>query len=175
MFLQHFFMVLYYYIFGGTMNIYDFKIEDINGKIKDFSQYKGKILLIVNTATKCGFTPQYKELQELYDRYREKGFEILDFPCNQFANQAPEDETEIKNFCNSVYNTSFTQFMKVNVNGENEHPLYTYLKKQKPGILSSKIKWNFTKFLIDRNGKVTDRFSPTTPPKNLEKYIKKLI
>jgi glutathione peroxidase len=133
------------------------------------------VLLVVNTATGCGFTPQYEGLQELYDKYQDKGFEILDFPCNQFGNQAPGSEDEIVSFCQLNYGVSFKQFAKIEVNGENEAPLYTYLKKQQGGILGSKIKWNFTKFLVDRDGNVIDRFAPTVTPDKIEDRIKELL
>ncbi len=133
------------------------------------------MLLVVNTATGCGFTPQYEGLQELYDKYQDKGFEILDFPCNQFGNQAPGSEDEIVSFCQLNYGVSFKQFAKIEVNGENEAPLYTYLKKQQGGILGSKIKWNFTKFLVDRDGNVIDRFAPTVTPDKIEDRIKELL
>ncbi len=157
------------------MSIYDFKMKDAKGNEVDFSTYKGKVLLIVNTATGCGFTPQYEGLQNLYDKYNEKGFEILDFPCNQFGNQAPGTDEEIVSFCTLKYNTTFKQFSKIEVNGKNEAPLYTYLKSQKGGLLSSAIKWNFTKFLVDRDGKVVDRFAPTDTPAKIEEKIASLL
>ena len=132
------------------MNIYEFKVKDINGKEVALSKYKGKVMLIVNTATHCGFTPQYEGLEKLYKDYHKQGLEILDFPCNQFANQAPESDKEIANFCAMHYKTSFQTFAKINVNGRNTDPLYKYLKKQKGGILGGRIKWNFTKFLVDQ-------------------------
>lgn len=157
------------------MSIYDFKVKDINGATVDLSEYKGKVLLIVNTATGCGFTPQYEGLQELYEKYQAQGFEILDFPCNQFANQAPGTEDEIVDFCQSRYGITFPQFAKIKVNGEGEEPLYTYLKKQKSGVMGSNIKWNFTKFLVDRNGNVVARFAPTMVPEKIEAKVKELI
>lgn len=157
------------------MDIYSYKVKDAKGESVSMSDYKGKVLLIVNTATGCGFTPQYKGLQELYDKYQEQGFEILDFPCNQFGNQAPGTEDEIQSFCELKYKTTFKLFHKISVNGKNEEPLYTFLKSQKGGLFGSKIKWNFTKFLIDRNGKVVGRFSPTTKPEKLEDKIKVLL
>jgi glutathione peroxidase len=134
------------------MNIYDFTVRDIKGQNTSLNCFKGKVLLIVNTATGCGFTPQYAGLQKLYDDYRVKGFEILDFPCNQFGHQAPGTEDEINNFCTLNYHTTFPRFAKIEVNGENEHPLYKYLKSQQKGIVTANIKWNFTKFLVDRKG-----------------------
>ena len=154
------------------MNIYDFNLKDAEGKEVSLSDYKGKVLLIVNTATGCGFTPQYEGLEKLYKKYQEQGLEILDFPCNQFGNQAPGTEGEIVSFCQLNYGVSFKQFAKVEVNGENESPLFSYLKSQKGGLMGSKIKWNFTKFLVDSNGKVIERFSPTATPDNMEEKIK---
>ena len=132
------------------MNIYDFTVKGIKGEQVNLADYKNKVLLVVNTATGCGFTPQYEGLQNLYDKYHAQGFEILDFPCNQFGAQAPGTEEEIVSFCQLNYSVSFPQFAKINVNGEGEEPLYTYLKSQKGGVFGSKIKWNFTKFLVDR-------------------------
>lgn len=157
------------------MELYDYKVKDNKGNLLDMKQYEGKVLLIVNTATGCGFTPQYNGLQDLYDKYKDKGFEILDFPCNQFGHQAPGDSDEIATFCTMRYGITFQQFNKVDVNGKNEEPLYTYLKKQKNGIMGNKIKWNFTKFLIDRNGNVVERFAPTVEPIKIEEYISKLL
>ena len=133
------------------------------------------ILLIVNTATGCGFTPQFEGLQDLYEKYQAQGFEILDFPCNQFGNQAPGSDEEITDFCNSRYGITFQQFAKIDVNGENEAPLFTYLKSQKTGLMGSKIKWNFTKFLVDRNGKVVGRFAPTTTPEAIDVEVSKQL
>lgn len=155
------------------MNLYEIKIKDMENREIPMNDYKGKVLLIVNTATGCGFTPQYNGLQELYDKYKEQGFEILDFPCNQFAGQAPGSDAEIRDFCQIRYSITFKQFSKINVNGSNESPLYTYLKKQKTGTLGSKIKWNFTKFLVDREGNVVARYGPATKPQTLEKDILK--
>ena len=157
------------------MNIYDFKVENNRGKEISLSDYKGKVLLIVNTATGCGFTPQYKGLEELYEKYRDQGFVVLDFPCNQFGHQAPGTDEEINSFCTLKYDTSFPRFKKIEVNGSNASPLYKWLKKEKGGIFGSAIKWNFTKFLINRDGKVVARYSPTTPPLKIEKEIKKYL
>lgn len=157
------------------MELYDYKVEDNKGNLLDMKQYEGKVLLIVNTATGCGFTPQYNGLQDLYDKYKDKGFEILDFPCNQFGHQAPGDNDEIASFCTMRYGITFQQFNKVDVNGKNEEPLYTFLKKHKNGVMGNKIKWNFTKFLIDREGNVVERFAPTVEPKKIEEYISKLL
>ncbi len=158
------------------MSVYDFTMKDAKGQDVDLSEYKGKVLLIVNTATGCGFTPQYEGLQKLYDTYQSQGFEILDFPCNQFGHQAPGSDEEIVEFCQMKYNTTFRQFSKIEVNGDNEAPLYTYLKSQKSGgLLGKNIKWNFTKFLVDREGKVVDRFGPSETPEKIEASVKKLL
>ncbi|MBE6875808.1 MAG: glutathione peroxidase [Ruminococcus sp.] len=156
-------------------SIYDFTMKDVDGNMIPLSNYKGKVLLIVNTATGCGFTPQYEGLQDLYEKYQEQGLEILDFPCNQFGGQAPGTDEEIVDFCQSRYGVTFKQFSKIEVNGENEAPLYTFLKEQQGGMLGSKIKWNFTKFLVDKNGKVIDRFAPVDKPEKLESKIKELL
>ncbi len=157
------------------MSIYDYKVKDAKGETVDMADYKGKVLLIVNTATGCGFTPQYDGLEKLYADYKDKGFEILDFPCNQFGNQAPGTEEEIVSFCKMKFGTTFKQFAKVEVNGDNEEPLFTYLKSQKKGIGGSKIKWNFTKFLVDREGNVIDRFGSTTTPEKIAGKIEKVL
>ena len=136
------------------MNIYDFKVRSAKGEDVSMADYKGKVLLIVNTATGCGFTPQYEGLQKLYDKYKDKGLEILDFPCNQFGHQAPGTEEEIQEFCTLKYKTTFPLFAKVEVNGKNEEPLFRYLKSQEGGFLGDDIKWNFTKFLVSLNGTV---------------------
>lgn len=158
------------------MSVYSFDVKKIDGTTVSLNDYKGKVLLIVNTASKCGFTPQYTELQALFEKYKDQGLEILGFPCNQFMNQEPGTESEIQSLCQLNYGVSFQMFAKVNVNGKDAHPLFTYLTEQAPGILGLKaVKWNFTKFLVDRNGKVVERFSPSTNPKELEKDIEKLI
>ena len=157
------------------MNIYDFQVKDAKGNLVNLSEYKGKTLLIVNTATGCGFTPQYKGLQALYDKYQAKGFEILDFPCNQFGHQAPGSEDEIHQFCEINYKTTFRLFSKIDVNGKNESPLYPSLKGQKGGFLSKRIKWNFTKFLVDKTGKVVERFAPTATPESIEEKIVNIL
>ena len=180
-------------------NIYDITVLDRKGNEVSLAEYKGKVLLIVNTATRCGFTPQYEELEKIYGECREQGLEILDFPCNQFGQQAPGTEEEIHQFCQLNYGTEFPQFKKIEVNGENEHPLYTLLKQEKgfagfdlnnklgallDNMLSEAdpdyrskpdIKWNFTKFLIDRNGNVVARFEPTTPMDEVENQIKAIL
>ena len=157
------------------MNIYDFKANDYKGNEIYLSEYKGKVLLIVNTATKCGFTPQYTELEELYGKYKEQGFVILDFPCNQFFHQAPGTGEEIHTACVLRFNIAFPQFEKIDVNGKEEHPLYRYLKDNCPVKKGKNIKWNFTKFLVDREGNVVDRFEPTEKPKEFEEKIQKLL
>jgi glutathione peroxidase len=135
-------------------SVYDFKAKTIDGKDQSLGEYKGKVMLVVNTASKCGFTPQYKGLEELYRQYKDKGLVVLGFPCDQFGHQEPGDENEIKNFCSLTYDVSFPLFSKIEVNGPNAHPLYKHLKGEKPGVLGSEaIKWNFTKFLVDKSGK----------------------
>ena len=157
------------------MSIYDYEVKDSNGNIVSLKDYEGKVLLIINTATGCGFTPQYEGLQDLYEKYEEQGFEILDFPCNQFANQAPGTEEEIQSFCQSRYGVTFPMFAKVDVNGKNEEPIFGFLKSQQKGILGQNVKWNFTKFLVDRNGNVVDRFAPTTPAEKLDAKVAALL
>ena len=156
-------------------NVYDFNVKDMDGNDVSLEKYKGKVLLIVNTATGCGFTPHYEPLEEMYKVFKNKGFEILDFPCNQFKNQAPENDQEIDSFCALNFGTKFDRFQKIDVNGENEDPLYTFLKKEEGGILGGKIKWNFTKFLVDREGNVVKRFAPTTKPEKIEEDIESLL
>ena len=179
------------------MSIYDYSIVDRNGKEIDLKEYKDKVLVIVNTATGCGFTPQYEGLEKIYKQYHDKGLEIIDIPCNQFGNQAPGTNDEIHAFCALKYNTSFDQFTKSDVNGENELPLYTYLKEQikndringmknkvamkvvekisKTAKKDGDIKWNFTKFLVDKEGRVVERYSPTFKPEDMEEDINKVI
>ena len=156
-------------------DIYNITVKDNMNNDVSLSEYKGKVLLIVNTATGCGFTPQYEGLEKLYATYKDAGLEILDFPCNQFGHQAPGSDAEIKEFCTLKYNTTFPLFRKIDVNGENESPLYTYLKSQKGGVFGSKIKWNFTKFLVDKDGNVIARFAPTDTPEKIEAKIKELL
>ena len=150
-------------------NIYSFKVKDDKGTEVSLEQYKGKVLLIVNTATRCGFTPQYKDLEAIYEKYNEQGFEILDFPCNQFGGQAPGTIAEIKEFCSTNYNVKFTQFDKIEVNGENEHPLYTYLKANAEN--KNNIRWNFTKFLISADGKILKRFESGDKMEDVESAV----
>ena len=157
------------------MTFYDFTVKGRAGEDVSLSMYKGKVLLVVNTATGCGFTPQYEGLQKLYDTNKDKGFEILDFPCNQFGNQAPGTIEEIQSFCTLNYGTTFPRFAKIDVNGKNASELYKFLKKQKRSALGSSIKWNFTKFLIDREGNVVKRFSPADTPESIEKDIAALL
>jgi glutathione peroxidase len=158
-----------------VMSVYDFTVKDSKGNDIPLSNYKGKVLLIVNTATACGFTPQYKDLQDLYTKYQDKGFEILDFPCNQFGKQAPGTNEEIASFCEMKYTTTFTTFAKIDVNGEHADPLYKYMKENGKGFLGDAIKWNFTKFLIDKEGHIVHRYAPVTNPSKIEGVIRKLI
>ncbi|MGG3470207.1 glutathione peroxidase [Neobacillus pocheonensis] len=158
------------------MTIYQFNAKSINGQEISLKQYEGKVLLIVNTASKCGFTPQFKELQELYESFKDKGFEILGFPCNQFMNQDPGSEEEIKSFCELNYGVTFPMFAKVDVNGVYTHPLFRYIREQTPGLLGiNTVKWNFTKFLVDSKGNVIKRFAPTTKPSDIVKDIETLL
>ena len=157
------------------MNIYDLELKGLKGEIIPMKKYEGKVLLIVNTATGCGFTPQYEGLQKLYDKYQDKGFEILDFPCNQFGHQAPGNDEEIHDFCQLRYKTSFPRFSKIDVNGKNADPLFKYLKKNSESTLGTTIKWNFTKFLVDREGNVVKRFAPTTAPIDIDGKIAELL
>jgi glutathione peroxidase len=157
------------------MKFYDFTVKDRAGADVSLADYKGKVLLVVNTATGCGFTPQYEGLQKLYDAHKDKGFEILDFPCNQFGNQAPGSNEEIQSFCTLNYGTTFPRFAKIDVNGKNASALYKFLKKQKGSLLGSSIKWNFTKFLVDREGNVVKRFAPTDTPESIESDILALL
>ena len=179
------------------MSIYDYTVKARKGATLNLADLKGKVLLIVNTATGCGFTPQYEALEKLYEKYHDQGFEVLDFPCNQFGHQAPGDESEIHEFCTGRYKTRFDQLAKIDVNGENEEPLYTFLKQAQPdekieGIKNKAamamiakisttckkpgdIKWNFTKFLVDRQGNVVKRFSPTSDPMSFEADVAALL
>jgi len=157
-------------------NIYQFSATNNTGETVDLSAYKDKVVLIVNTASACGFTPQYQGLQELYQKHQPQGLEVLAFPCNQFKEQEKGSDADIKQFCDLRFNIKFPLFSKVEVNGENTHPLFDYLKSQAPGILGSKrIKWNFTKFLVNKNGEVVKRFAPTTKPQAIEADIEKLL
>lgn len=155
--------------------IYDHIVQDSQGEDLSLKDYQGKVLLIVNTASKCGFTKQYAGLQALYEKYRDRGFEILAFPCNQFGHQEPGTNQEIQNFCTDLFSVTFPVMGKIDVNGEGESPLYTDLKKSQGGLLGSAIKWNFTKFLVDRQGRVVGRFAPTTKPQDLEEDIEKIL
>lgn len=158
-----------------TTTIYDYNVKQNDGKEINLSKFKGNVLLIVNTASRCGYTPQFEGLQSLFKKYERKGFKVLGFPCNQFASQDPGTDKEIKSFCSLNFGVTFPLFSKIEVNGENTHPLYKHLKKKGRGFLSNEIKWNFTKFLIDRSGKVVRRFSPATNPEKIEKHIAKLL
>lgn len=153
------------------MNIYDFTVKDNKGNDVSLADYKGTVLLVVNTATKCGLTPQYEGLEALYEKYHEQRFEILDFPCNQFAFQAPGSAEKIDSFCRLRYDTKFPRFEKIKVNGRDTNPLYKYLKDQKPG----RIQWNFAKFLIDKDGNVVERFAPSQKPETLQQSIESLL
>jgi glutathione peroxidase len=158
------------------MTVYQFEAKKITGENVSLNEYDGNVLLIVNTASKCGFTPQYKELQQLYENYHDKGFEILGFPCNQFMNQEPGDESEIQSFCKVNYGVTFPMFAKVDVKGKNAHPLFVYLTENAPGVMGTKgIKWNFTKFLVDRTGHVVSRYGPSTNPSEIAGDIEKLL
>jgi len=159
-----------------VQTFYDFNATDISGVEHNMSEYKGKVLLVVNVASQCGFTPQYEGLEKLYEAHHEKGLEILAFPSNQFRAQEPGTDKEIQNFCKVNYGVTFPIFSKIEVNGEETHPLYLFLKKEARGILGTeRIKWNFTKFLIDRDGNVIERYSSFTKPENMEKDIEKLL
>lgn len=156
-------------------SIYDFNAKSLAGEDTPLKQFEGKVLLIVNTASACGFTPQYKGLEALQQSFGARGFSVLGFPCNQFGRQEPGSAAEIGQFCSSNYAVSFPMFDKIDVNGDNAHPLYKYLRGEKSGLLGSSIKWNFTKFLIDRSGKVVGRYAPTTTPESLTKDIEALL
>jgi glutathione peroxidase len=156
--------------------VYDFEAKDIDGNDVSLGDYEGEVLLIVNVASKCGFTPQYDGLQDLYDEFHDDGFEVLGFPCNQFLNQEPAPEHEIKEFCTLNFSVEFPMFGKIDVNGDDTHPLYQHLKSEAPGMLGSQaIKWNFTKFLVDQNGKVVQRYAPKTTPEEIRDDIVKLL
>lgn len=156
-------------------SLYDFTVSDQADQPVSLQNYKGKVVLIANTATGCGLTPQYQGLQELYDKYKDQGFEILDFPCNQFMGQAPGSAEEINTFCTLNYQTTFPRFAKIKVNGKEAEPLFEWLKKEKSGPLGARIEWNFAKFLINREGKVVERFSSKTDPLKMEDTIKSLL
>ena len=157
------------------MGLYDIHVRTIEGNEQSMAEYKNKVLLIVNTASKCGFTPQYKELEELYQLYKQEDFIVLGFPCNQFLKQEPGSNAEIQTFCQLNYGVSFPMFEKIKVRGNDAHPLFKYLTEQAPGWLGDAVKWNFTKFLVDRQGKVINRYAPTTNPREIEPDIEKLI
>ncbi|MGG1399418.1 glutathione peroxidase [Bacillus salipaludis] len=158
------------------MAIYEFNAKTIDGADVSLEQFRGKVLLVVNTASKCGFTPQFSELQQIYENYKDKGFAVLGFPCNQFMNQEPANEEEIKSFCQLNYGVTFPMFAKIDVNGSQAHPLFNYLASQAPGVMGSKaIKWNFTKFLVDQTGNVHKRYAPSTKPIEIVKDIEGLL
>ena len=156
-------------------SIYDFSARSLAGEDTPLERFEGKVLLVVNTASACGFTPQYKGLETLQQKYAARGFSVLGFPCNQFGRQEPGTAAQIEQFCSSNYAVSFPMFDKIEVNGDNAHPLYQYLRREKSGLLGSAIKWNFTKFLIDRSGRVVGRYAPTTAPEQLTKDIEALL
>jgi len=155
------------------MSVYEYSAKLNSGKEKKLRDYKDKVLLVVNTASECGFTPQYKGLQELHARYKERGFEVLGFPCDQFGHQEPGSDAEIKSFCETNYGVEFPLFAKIEVNGDNAQPLYKFLKSEKGGLLGDAIKWNFTKFLIDKRGQVVERYAPTTTPDRIVSDIER--
>ncbi len=157
------------------MSLYQIRVEDSHDQVVILEKFKGKVLLIVNTATQCFFTPQYDGLQKLYTTFHDKGFEILDFPCNQFGDDAPGSIDDINEFCVETYETTFPRFQKINVNGEDESILFTYLKRHQKGFLNRKIKWNFTKFLVDQHGRVIKRYSPRVKPNKIAKDIEALL
>lgn len=154
---------------------YQFEAKSLKGEQVSMKEYDGKLVLVVNTASKCGLTPQYEGLEKLYQKYKDRGLVILGFPCNQFANQEPGDEKSISEGCLVNYGVTFPMFAKIDVNGENAHPLFKYLKAELKGTFGSKIKWNFTKFLISPEGKPVKRFAPTTKPESIEKYIQQIL
>lgn len=157
------------------MGFYDFEAERLDGTVESMSTYKGKTVIVVNTASKCGLTPQYEGLEKLYDTHKNQGLVILGFPCNQFGNQEPGNAEEIEEFCQLNYGVSFPMFAKIEVNGKNTHPIFKYLKSELGGFLGSDIKWNFTKFVIDKTGKPVKRFAPITTPESMEDYIVELL
>lgn len=158
------------------MSIYNMEVKTIKGEMQTLEPYRGQVMLIVNTATKCGFAPQFKGLQRLHDTYKEQGFAVLGFPCGQFANQEPGTDEEVAQACELNFGVNFPLFAKIDVNGKNAHPLFQLLAKEAPGILGSKqIKWNFTKFLVDRDGRVVKRFAPTEEPAKIEEHVRKLL
>jgi len=170
------FLFIFTILGAKDMNLYDIEVKDINGNIIQLEKYKNKVMLVVNVASKCGFTNQYEGLEKLHETYSDEGLSILGFPCNQFLSQEPGTEDEIKEFCSLNYGVKFDLFSKIDVNGSKEHPLYKYLKDNSSGILGTDIiKWNFTKFLIDRNGNVINRYSPSTTPQDIELDIKGLL
>ena len=155
------------------MSIYDFTAKLNNGSDESLSAYQGKVLLIVNTASECGFTPQYKGLEDLYAKYKDRGFAVFGFPCDQFGHQEPGTDADIRSFCDLNYGVTFPLFSKIEVNGDGAHPLYKFLKREKGGILGNSIKWNFTKFLVDKHGNVIERFAPQTTPEKLASDIER--
>ncbi len=158
------------------MSIYDIEVKTIRGETVKLEEYRGKVLLVVNTASKCGFTPQYKELQRLHETYADRGLRVLGFPCNQFARQEPDDESAIGQYCQITHGVTFPLHAKIDVRGPGAHPLFRYLTRKAPGFLGTKtVKWNFTKFLVDRDGRVVKRFAPAAAPDRIEPFIEKLL
>ncbi|MGR3812208.1 glutathione peroxidase [Jiulongibacter sp. NS-SX5] len=157
------------------MSLYDFEANTIKGQKKSLAEFEGKTVLVVNTASKCGLTPQFEGLENLYQKYQEKDFVILGFPCDQFANQEPGNSEQIEEFCQLNYGVSFPMFEKIEVNGKNTHPVFKFLKSNLGGLFGSRVKWNFTKFLVDKNGKPVKRFAPTTKPEKIDQYLQKML
>lgn len=160
---------------GDKMSIYDIKVKDIDGNNISLAKYEDRVMLIVNVASNCGYTGQYEGLQTLHEKYSKKGLSVLGFPCNQFLSQEPGTEEEIKNFCMSSFGVEFDMFSKINVNGDDTHPLYKHLKENAGGFMTDAIKWNFTKFLVDKDGKVIQRYAPSVTPKEIDEDILKLL
>lgn len=158
------------------MNVFDFEARTIDGRPQSLDAYRGKVLLIVNVASRCGFTPQYEGLEAMYRKLHDRGFEILGFPCDQFGHQEPGDEAQIQQFCSTTYGVSFPMFTKIEVNGPNAHPLYQHLKQEAKGVLGTEaVKWNFTKFLVDREGRVVERYGSVDTPAKIEKDVERLL
>ena len=158
------------------MTVYEIPVRTLEGEATTLDPYRGQVMLIVNVASRCGFTPQYKGLETLYRGYREQGFSVLGFPCDQFAHQEPGDASEIRDFCTQSYDVTFPLFAKIDVNGRHAHPLYTWLKKSRPGLLGTRaIKWNFTKFLIGRDGSVVERYAPAVPPEAIKPEVERVL
>lgn len=157
------------------MNFYEFEARDMDDELKSMAAYKGKVVLVVNTASKCGFTPQFKGLEALYQQYKDQGLEVIGFPCNQFKEQDPGSNAEIKSFCELNYGVTFEIFQKIDVKGPDQHPIYKFLTSQQKGLMGSEVKWNFTKFLVDREGNVVKRFASTVKPEKINRHIEALL